>query len=78
MTEAEARQLLRDGTGSARTNLVSGWAMTKAEVVILVLGLTLVGATVWVPALSDKTKVLLLLLVIAAGILVMLHRLTVP
>ena len=52
--------------------------MIKAEVVILVLGLTLVGATVWVPTLSDKTKVLLLLLVIFAGILVMLHRLMAP
>jgi hypothetical protein len=52
--------------------------MIKAEVVVLVLGLTLVGAIVWVPSLSGRTRTLLLLLVIAAGTLVMLHRLTAP
>jgi hypothetical protein len=47
----------------------------RAEIVVIVLGLTLVGVTVWVPSLSDRTKTLLLLLAIAAGTLVMLHRL---
>ena len=52
--------------------------MIEAEVVVLVLGLTLVGAAVWVPSLSDRTRTLLLLLVLAAGTLVMLRRLTAP
>ena len=49
--------------------------MIRAEFVILVLGVILIGATIWIPSLSDRTKALLLLLVIAAGVLLMLHRL---
>ena len=45
-----------------------------AEVAVIVLGLTLVGATFWVPSLSESTKVLFLLLAMAAGILVVLHQ----
>jgi hypothetical protein len=48
--------------------------MMNAEVAIIVLGLILVGATVWVPSLSGRTKVLLLLLAMAAAILVVLHQ----
>jgi hypothetical protein len=50
--------------------------MTKAEVAVIVLGLTLIGATIWIPSLSDRTRALLLLLVMAAGILLILHQLT--
>jgi hypothetical protein len=50
--------------------------MTKAEVAVIVLGLALIGAAIWIPSLSDRTRALLLLLVIAAGILLMLHQLT--
>ena len=50
--------------------------MTTAEVAVIVFGLTLIGATVWIPSLSDRTRALLLLMVLAAGILLMLHQLT--
>ena len=49
--------------------------MTKAEVAVIILGLTLIGAAIWIPSLSDRTRALLLLLVMAAGILLMLHQL---
>ena len=64
--------------GLAGADLSTGRAMIAAELVILVLGLTLVGAAVWVPSLSDTTRTLLLLLVLAAGTLVVLRRLTAP
>ena len=48
--------------------------MMNAEIAVIVLGLTLVGATVWIPSLSRRTKVLLLLLAMAAAILVVLHQ----
>jgi hypothetical protein len=51
--------------------------MTKAEVAVIILGLTLIGAAIWVPSLSDRTRALLLLIVMAAGILLMLHQLPV-
>lgn len=62
--------------GLASADLSTGRAMTKAEVAVIVLGIALIGATVWIPSLSDRTRALLLLLVIAAGILLMLHQLT--
>ena len=62
-------------TGVAGVNLPAWASVNRAEITILVLGLILIGATAWVPFLSGRTKVLLLLLVIAAGILVVLHRL---
>ena len=48
--------------------------MMNAEVAVIVLGVILVGATIWVPSLSERTKVLLLLLAMAAGTLVVLHK----
>ena len=48
--------------------------MMNAEVAVIVLGLFLVGATIWVPSLSKRTKVFLLLLAMAAGTLVVLHQ----
>jgi hypothetical protein len=48
--------------------------MTKAEVAVIILGLTLTGAAIWIPSLPDRTRALLLLLVMAAGILLILHR----
>ena len=52
--------------------------MIKAEVIVIVLSLTLVGATVCLPSLSDRTKALLILLAMTAGILVLLHEMTAP
>ena len=51
----------------ASVNLPAWASVNRAEITILVLGLILIGATAWVPFLSGRTKVLLLLLVIAAG-----------
>ena len=50
--------------------------MIKAEVAVIILGLTLIGAAIWIPSLSDRIRALLLLLVMAAGILLILHQLT--
>ena len=43
--------------------------MIKAEVAVIILGLTLIGAAIWIPSLSDRTRALLLLMVVAAGVL---------
>ena len=40
----------------AGADLSTGRAMNKAEVAVIVLGLTLIGATIWIPSLSDRTR----------------------